>query len=1292
MTEEEYEERLELIRLTSGIMDNRAGAHQQRWDNMLNQINEQNQLKTSTQHWQNLLNQTNEESQLEASTQHWQNLLNNPQDIAHTLQQSDSKKAPVPQGYAEGESYQITFVLDQDIPIGDPEGHAIRLFARALYKQVDNFDISEEAAQNAAMYWNWQGTFGPYRAGSSLTVKCSEGAYLYGLKLMYGQKSAKVADFIEGFVNSHEEKHLKHFYHLYLERWSRLTDTEIEYFEQWCQQKDLPAPLSLVSYEQSRFATITRLNHYLQAFGEGGGLALLGDQTANDSAFASPVRDKDDAPSLQEDYLRKGDETKEIAFEEMLISFASVSPKLLDKYLKGELKEDAFVQHLGKSDLKLKDLDRFKRLYRYKTLQSAFELLAKNEELVHQEMDRYSDPEQLNKLVNIIKGKNETFESTRVNAAKFFSRLFGQYRYSMLHFMAKKSPENQKKTDQFNLMLAGLDEETRDLFTQMARGNGLVSLRQLPYPVLVRLGAITAAYIHTYDAVVAPKEKVGVDGMGRVLAQANTLNNELQTAGIAHDFLVLRDATFDFSQLARFNKAQIGAHIVKGLQRKKENIATVRADLNSNPDYVWELQPLIAYTAQKTAMAPGSAAGKVILDKTRDVAFYQNLQSIGLGALSLVLAVGGIFSGGITTWLGSALMAGSIGLGAYDVYSEVRKYQKGKSVSDTALEKAEELGNLSVNELGVVLAVAGLVLDTVDLIKGIRLINKANKFNENAREAGLELYEELKGNKSLLQGVSPEEFVDRIEVSVRETAALHKSKNFAKLLKIFDGEQISEVTKLGLYRMSRQKNTAEVMAKLANHPEILKNMAHNVLADIHQLEVYEAMAAICLKKDLNPAKMLGWVTKGGRRHGHFLPGVLNTLKNEIDELPKGLLENIFGKPKFMSIVVANPDNPGALRKTYQTWVENGGNGTMTGFERYLANHQDFKRFFDADLGLVARTRRVETLTEQSFATGSLSRKHQEVMVTKLIKKQIDEDDIRWLNQTLQNPQLDEISLNIIQAKLDRTSTHLKSFITKVQEQLGSGDINEVIQAVKGDETVAQALSDLGIDFGKLQGAKARNLAVYGTTEPALAKLFGSDDISKYLPPNVVAELNTILNTNTAMVAKTLLGNVRPNLVKSINELLGKSLNISDIRQLDASKLINQQGSRGSVLEHWVAHNASKSPAYSGKSLKGGKSYDYTFGGKTGKVRLDNHYYQNGEVVAIEIKNISGKFGTRPLYQLRRYADMVATGELKRVEYIFESEKVAGLNRKEIIKAFQRLDKRTYKIYYIDDSGKIQPLK
>ena len=63
------------------------------------------------------------------------------------------------------------------------------------------------------------------------------------------------------------------------------------------------------------------------------------------------------------------------------------------------------------------------------------------------------------------------------------------------------------------------------------------------------------------------------------------------------------------------------------------------------------------------------------------------------------------------------------------------------------------------------------------------------------------------------------------------------------------------------------------------------------------------------------------------------------------------------------------------------------------------------------------------------------------------------------------------------------------------------------------------------------------------------------------------------------------------------------------------------------------------------------------------------------------QNISGKFGAHPLYQLRRYADMVATGKLKRVEYIFESEKVAGVNRKFIQKAFENagLDKKQFKI-------------
>ena len=74
--------------------------------------------------------------------------------------------------------------------------------------------------------------------------------------------------------------------------------------------------------------------------------------------------------------------------------------------------------------------------------------------------------------------------------------------------------------------------------------------------------------------------------------------------------------------------------------------------------------------------------------------------------------------------------------------------------------------------------------------------------------------------------------------------------------------------------------------------------------------------------------------------------------------------------------------------------------------------------------------------------------------------------------------------------------------------------------------------------------------------------------------------------------------------------------------------------------------------------------------------------------------MSGVFGAHPTYQLRRYADMVATGKLKRVEYIFESEKVAGVNKDGIELTFRiaGLDKQHYKILFITDTGKIQRLK
>ena len=59
MTEEEYQEQLELIRLTQHIIDNKPGAHQARWDNFLNRQKNIKDTKKPDPHqtrWNNFLN------------------------------------------------------------------------------------------------------------------------------------------------------------------------------------------------------------------------------------------------------------------------------------------------------------------------------------------------------------------------------------------------------------------------------------------------------------------------------------------------------------------------------------------------------------------------------------------------------------------------------------------------------------------------------------------------------------------------------------------------------------------------------------------------------------------------------------------------------------------------------------------------------------------------------------------------------------------------------------------------------------------------------------------------------------------------------------------------------------------------------------------------------------------------------------------------------------------------------------------------------------------------------------
>lgn len=318
------------------------------------------------------------------------------------------------------------------------------------------------------------------------------------------------------------------------------------------------------------------------------------------------------------------------------------------------------------------------------------------------------------------------------------------------------------------------------------------------------------------------------------------------------------------------------------------------------------------------------------------------------------------------------------------------------------------------------------------------------------------------------------------------------------------------------------------------------------------------------------------------------------------------------------------------------------------------------------------------------------------------------------------------NLKYIQSKLLNADQNVREFIeTEIKGKDIQREIIPLIKSKGPDVTLLEALAirfGLGHDhakaltfFNSLSEAQKR-LAILHNTEPKLALMLEQAmfpnatvkiinqtggaagtgvTISKTLADDIKAALEAIPVGNPSTVK---MDTVRGKIVKKINEKLGKELDIANVRALD--NVLSEQGSRGSIFEHWVRKHFSsqirslldKAPPF--KGVKGTAN-------KAKNVQLDSFFEvgsgQTLSIVGIEMKNVSDVLTGEPLQQLLRYKELVTNPSAYKsggktyakieIRYVFSSKTVAELNEALI----QSHLGSNAVIYYVDAAGAIKKL-
>lgn len=194
-----------------------------------------------------------------------------------------------------------------------------------------------------------------------------------------------------------------------------------------------------------------------------------------------------------------------------------------------------------------------------------------------------------------------------------------------------------------------------------------------------------------------------------------------EVAALAPDHPLLGNRDIPHESLARASQQQLPIRLQRYIEARRDDIRTTRANLQSSPDLIFELDALKRVAYGEMRIEPGSLYDQIIRDHTRERAIDHAVVS---AAIAVFAIAAGLVSGGTGTVavLGAA---SAFGIGAYQAYEEFRRYETLSAASGAQLLSEDP------SIVWVVIAVAGAGLDLAAMGATLRAIRPAAQaFNE----------------------------------------------------------------------------------------------------------------------------------------------------------------------------------------------------------------------------------------------------------------------------------------------------------------------------------------------------------------------------------------------------------------------------------------------------------------------------------------------------------------------------------------------------------------------------------
>ncbi|MEX2566031.1 MAG: DUF4157 domain-containing protein [Cyclobacteriaceae bacterium] len=868
-------------------------------------------------------------------------------ELTHTIQQSNGikrtpdiqkeevQRQPDRKNWAYSQQLTFQFEVDKSLPAAKKQekgSQSMQWCMERIFGADPGMIVLYQQSDNG---WVWYKDTESYLPGETLKILVDIGSYTDALSVLRPDRMDEVEKFKE--IQKIQEQ---------------LTHTDYEFFERWM----LKTGKAKINFEGTGapfdLQNLDKYKEELEYF------------IANKEKILK-------SSGLLHSYFLTEDKVRKLNFE--------------------VLKDKLF----GKQAVEITEADKAEvlRIFKEIALAKVFVMLEEAYTIAVKESARYKkNPAELDELVTLLSGtfapKYNMADELRAEAAR---------RFIADHQLNEFSVPGGKMTGNFRRMIKANKGSKKDLMEAIATMDAENVQWQFEnvyaHNTYLKLGAPKQYSLPFKDAFKASKEYVETNYPEFVLARLEDYKttSELKEKHTG-DHPILHDISTDFRILSRKPSIEIKTKVMEILEEKKTSSLQTKRKLLRDPDLVWEFEPLLRGMMQEEGLSKDDVMGKIIHDKIESIKSSKFWRSLALGALGIVLGIAGFFTGG-ATWAGAALIAASITVSAIDLAIELEDYY---FQADASKAVFTDTLTTEPSMLGVVFAIAGLVIDFADVLKLIKPLGKALKNTDEVAEYAGEIYDQIKSAGKLKGDIAKEDFVKQL-VEGWEKRQQMMQKIPADIKQIIEGENFQSLApgvKEGLLKVMDENPMAfsTIMKTVGPEVEVLSRLAIISFVDPKVVGALSDITKL-LPNEAAIKKVFLYYGTVGAKGAFGLPDVVDIINRGAVKNNPNLVEEILTNRSLQQVMLNHATHPDGMANAFKLYKDHlaslPSGGTKPSFLDFLKEKGENIKL-DETLG--GATKLKELNSSQITFTANLDPKDLEI-ARSMILKMVDEKKV-----------------------------------------------------------------------------------------------------------------------------------------------------------------------------------------------------------------------------------------------------------------------------------------------------------